>query len=73
MSDTILKSGGIIYGAAYDNNFNLKHIRADNIEKRNQCRDSKYHQSNILDSFKMIENDLKNRKYVFVWLYLMSM
>lgn len=64
LSDYILARDGVIYGAAFDNNFNVKHIRVENKEQRDKLKGSKYVQSDIRGSFEQVKNDLKNGKYV---------
>ena len=66
LSDYILKLGGVVYGAELDEDFNLKHNRAVNKEQRNKFKGSKYIQSNMNDTIKLVQNDLKSgRKVLF--------
>jgi len=64
ISDYIIERGGIVYGAAHDENLKTIHIRASNKEDRNKCRGSKYVQSDLADNFKKIKEDLSNGKKV---------
>lgn len=57
-------NNGVVYGAAYDNNFNVNHIRIDKLEDINLLRKSKYVQSRIDEIYTLIKNDLKNGKKV---------
>jgi coenzyme F420-reducing hydrogenase beta subunit len=59
LSDYILDIGGVIYGAGYDNQFQVIHKRATTKNERNEFRGSKYVQSNLKDTFRGIKNDLK--------------
>ncbi|MBP5640259.1 MAG: Coenzyme F420 hydrogenase/dehydrogenase, beta subunit C-terminal domain [Victivallales bacterium] len=59
ISDVILSQGGIIYGCAFDDSFQVIHIRGDNADQRNRMRYSKYVQSRIGDVYKNVLADLK--------------
>lgn len=60
----ILNNGGIVYGAAYDDNLGVNHIRIDTLNDLSTLQGSKYVQSNTLDIFKNIKEDLDNNKQV---------
>jgi coenzyme F420-reducing hydrogenase beta subunit len=60
ISDYILENNGIVYGAAFDSSFAVKHTKADNEQSRNAMRHSKYVQSYLGDSFKAVRSDLNN-------------
>ena len=47
LSDYFLKNGGVVYGAGYDAHFKVKHKRADDRDKRDDLRGSKYAQSDM--------------------------
>lgn len=64
ISDFILKENGVIYGVAYDKNFNVVHKRATTESERNAFRTSKYVQSDLTDIFKQIKTDLTAEKLV---------
>lgn len=64
LSDVVLEKEGIIYGVIMDENLRARHIRADDIEKRNLCRGSKYSQSDIDSIYLSVRDDLKNGKLV---------
>ena len=62
----IIKQGGIVYGAAMDENLNTTHIGVDTIEELATLRGSKYVQSDINDTYTEIEKYLKQgRKVLF--------
>lgn len=63
-SDIILQRGGIVYGAAMQENFSVKHIRATNMEQRDRIKKAKYVQSNTDGIYPMVEQDLKNGRDV---------
>ncbi len=64
VSDEILCSGGVVYGAAFDEEFMVRHIRVDSIEDMYMLRGSKYLQSDIGDTFVQVKADLNNKKTV---------
>lgn len=66
ISDYILSNNGVIYGAAFDDQLRVCHQRAENTEKRNKFRGSKYVQSDLQGIFKDIKADLtKGRQVLF--------
>lgn len=64
LSDLIQNNNGIVYGCVLDENFKAVHIRADNSEKRNQMRGSKYIQSKLGDTYKNVKSDLTSGRRV---------
>lgn len=58
LSDYILDKGGIIYGCVMDNCVEAVHKRAETAEERDMMRGSKYIQSNMGDTFKLVKNDV---------------
>ena len=60
LSNAILNNNGIIYGAGYLDKYHVGHKRVTNIKERDELRGSKYVQSDVHDSFRMVKNDLKN-------------
>lgn len=64
ISDKILASGGVVYGARFDENFNVIHSRATNKIDRDKFRGSKYVQSFLGFIFKQVKRDLEEGKYV---------
>lgn len=60
----IIDEGGVVYGAAYDNNFTVCHIRSTNYNELCKLFKSKYVQSNTLDSFRQARIDLIKGKNV---------
>lgn len=66
VTDYILDMGGIIYGAAYNRNFEVLHQRAETYGARDQFCGSKYVQSNLEKVFKQVQADLAtNRDILF--------
>ena len=64
ISDWILEHDGVIYGCELTNCREAIHTRAVTKSKRDKFRGSKYIQSNILDCFKSVKNDLENGRWV---------
>ncbi|NEU06595.1 Coenzyme F420 hydrogenase/dehydrogenase, beta subunit C-terminal domain [Clostridium senegalense] len=64
ISDVILKEGGVVYGADFDDEFHVLHKRAENYEQRNRMRISKYVQSNMGNTFEQVKKDLMNKRKV---------
>lgn len=63
-SDVILQKGGAVYGAAFDEDLNVKHIKTISAEQRDLLKGSKYVQSDIRGIIDEIKDDLKNKRYV---------
>ena len=59
LSDCILDQGGIVYGCAFNDQFQAVHLRADNVFDRNRMRYSKYVQSNMGEIYKAVLEDLE--------------
>lgn len=60
IADHVLKLGGVIYGAAFDDKWLVKHIRIDSKEDLWKLRTSKYLQSMIGNTYKMAKKDLNS-------------
>ncbi len=61
----VINEGGIVYGAAFNDNFELKHISAETIEELSPLRGSKYIQSSLGKVFKEIRMQLKEGRWVY--------
>lgn len=64
IAENILENNGIVYGAAFDENFVVKHISVSSLDDLDLLRRSKYVQSDLNNSFKTVESNLKNGKPV---------
>lgn len=64
ISDAILRRGGVIYGADFDEEFRVLHKRAETPEERDRMRISKYVQSDLGDTFAQIRSDLQDGRTV---------
>ena len=60
----ILNDDGIVFGAAFDKNFKVNHIRIEKIEELDKLRGSKYVQSDIGDTYKQAKKYLQDGKKV---------
>lgn len=65
LSDAILEDGGIVYGAAFEHDFTVKHVSAEDTAHRNAMRGSKYVQSSIRECFRSIEENLLRGRTIF--------
>ena len=54
----VISNGGVVFGASFDENFNVCHICVDNVEDLSRLRGSKYLQSVIGDTYKQSKNML---------------
>lgn len=64
ISDSVLNSGGVVYGCALDSRYRAVHIRAADEKKRNQMRGSKYVQSDTNNTFPQVRYDLETGRAV---------
>ena len=63
----IINQNGVVYGAAFDNHLNVKHIRATTIDDVLRCCQSKYVQSDAVDALQNAIQDIENgKKTMFV-------
>lgn len=63
-AEEILKDGGIVYGAAFDSDFKVHHVRIDHLDQISAIQRSKYLQSRIEDTYVRTKNDLLNGRKV---------
>jgi len=62
----IIQKEGVVYGASFDEKFDVVHIRIDKKEELEKLRKSKYVQSKIGDTYKQAKVDLEQgRKVLF--------
>ena len=66
LSDLFLDKGGVVFGAVFDNSFNVIHTIASNASERNRMRGSKYVQSNPQLSYREVKTQLIKRPVLFV-------
>lgn len=59
LSSAILDMHGSVYGAGFLDKYHIGHKRAENREERDELRQSKYVQSDVNNSFRLVGDDLK--------------
>ena len=64
IAETVLEKGGVVFGAAYDEKFQVQHVYVENKEDLKIFRNSKYVQSDLKNTFCEVKEFLKNNKYV---------
>ena len=64
IANYVLKNNGIVFGAAFNKNLDVNHIKAENKDELQALRGSKYVQSNINDTYKETEKFLKENRIV---------
>ena len=64
LAEYVLSNYGVVYGAAFNKDFLVEHIRIDNIADLDKLRGSKYVQSQKKDIFIKVRDDLKNNVLV---------
>ena len=64
VATVILNKGGVVYGAAFDESFNVVHQKIETIENLGKLRGSKYVQSNKLEVFTEIKELLSKETFV---------
>lgn len=60
LAKSILNAGGAVYGAAFNDSFEVCHIRINSEEQLYKLQGSKYVQSKTEDIFETVKNDLDN-------------
>lgn len=65
LSDYVFANNGYVCGAAFDDDFQLKHIIVDNKDALAPLKGSKYLQSNVGNCYKEIKQLLEDGKQVF--------
>ena len=64
IAQAVIQDGGIVVGAAYDNNFSVVHICVDNLTDLARLRGAKYAQSNLDGVFLKVKEMLKQGRPV---------
>lgn len=64
LSQWILEQGGVVFGAAYNENFEVVHYKAETAVEMAQFRGAKYSQSRLGDIFQQAASCLKDDRYV---------
>jgi coenzyme F420-reducing hydrogenase beta subunit len=64
LANVIIDNVGVVFGAAYDDKFNVYHTYTENKEELSKFRGSKYVQSDLKNTFKEVREFLLKDKYV---------
>lgn len=64
LADEIIKGGGVVYGAAFDDKWNIVHKRVEGCEELSLIRGSKYAYSIVGDCYRKAKIDLEEGKKV---------
>ena len=64
-ADYVIENGGIVIGAALDNNLKCKHIVVNDKNDLYKLRGSKYLQSDLEDVFKIVKENIENKLVLF--------
>lgn len=64
LAEFFIKNGGIVYGAAYDQEYRVHHIEVSNIADLERIKGSKYVQSRIGAIYKRVKKQLDKNKMV---------
>ena len=64
LANMFIEKQAVIYGAAFDADWNVKHIRVDQKDDLKKLYTSKYVQSDMTDNFKFVKADLDSSKEV---------
>lgn len=64
LAQYILEKKGVVFGASFDNNWDVEHTYIEKIEDIKKLMGSKYVQSTIGDSYEKVKEFLENDRYV---------
>lgn len=65
LAEYVIAQGGYVYGAAFDENYNVVHICAKNLDDVKRCMKSKYVQSNMDKVYEQIAKQSRTRLVLF--------
>lgn len=65
LAEEVLSAGGVVYGAAFDESFNVRHIEISDKAELSKLRMSKYVQSLVGDTFTSVKEKLSKGVTVF--------
>lgn len=67
LAEDVIRRGGIVFGAAFDEVWEVHHTSAETVNDLERVRMSKYLQSRMEDNYKKVQSELqKNREVLFV-------
>ena len=64
IATAVIEKEGIVFGATYDEKFQVYHTYVENVKGLRKFRNSKYVQSKLGDTFKQVKNFLKENRWV---------
>lgn len=64
LAKPVIDEGGVVYGAAFDDGFAVRHIRCEDEASLRRCCGSKYVQSDVGDSYASVRADLASDRTV---------
>ena len=64
LAKCVLEESGVVYGAAFGAQFNVSHIRIDNMQELHRLQGSKYVQSELTGIFREVKQDLEAQTQV---------
>ena len=64
IAESVINRGGMVFGAAFDSDFNVIHLSAESISDLAKFRNSKYVQSNVGYTFRQVRDVLKSGRLV---------
>lgn len=67
LAETYIQNGGVVYGAAFDANLTVKHIRVTDVKGVKEIQGSKYVQSDVQQIYIEIKQDLQAGNNVLVF------
>lgn len=65
LSELVLRGGGVVFGATFDENFHVKHAAAKSLDELERLRGSKYVQSQIGDVYRQVKAALESKQVLF--------
>ena len=64
IATVVLEKGGVVFGAAYDDGFQVYHTYVEDVNELQKFRNSKYVQSDLRSCFKQVKQFLKENRWV---------
>jgi len=64
IATVVIEKGGVVFGAAYNDDFQVKHIYVEKVDELKKFRNSKYVQSDLGVTFKQVKKFLEQGRYV---------
>lgn len=64
IATVVLQKGGVVFGATYDEDFHVHHTYVEDVKDLKRFRNSKYVQSKLGDSFRLVKDFLQKGRWV---------